>query len=66
MTSKTTDRKCPDEICLDRMCPGGERPNGKQTELNPAHMLPLAICGKCIEICPYTPRYIVKPWQDKI
>ena len=38
-----TDRECPDGICPDRKCPGSKPPNSKETELNPAHMLPLAI-----------------------
>jgi putative Mn2+ efflux pump MntP len=37
------DRECPEGICEDRSCPGGERPNTGETPLTLAHMLPLAI-----------------------
>lgn len=31
------------EGCVDRECPGGERPNTKEASLKPAEMLPLAL-----------------------
>lgn len=37
------DRICPTETCMDRECPGGERPCRKEASLKPVEMMPLAI-----------------------
>ena len=37
------DREYPDEFCVDRKCPGGEKPDKRETSVKPAHMLPLAV-----------------------
>ena len=38
-----SDRKCPVELCDDRQCPGGRRPERKGASLKPSAMLPLAL-----------------------
>ena len=37
------DRNCPAEMCGDRVCPLGTKPEKKDTSVNPGHMLPLAL-----------------------
>jgi len=37
------DRKCPVETCCDRTCPGGVKPDYKESSLGLSQMLPLAV-----------------------
>jgi len=37
------DRQCPVGTCVDRLCPGGKRPDGNEASVNLWQMLPLAV-----------------------
>jgi len=37
------DRKCPAELCDDRVCPGGKKPENTEMSVNHSDMLPLAL-----------------------
>ena len=37
------DRECPNDMCVDRICPGGVKPVVEEASVAPSQMLPLAI-----------------------